>query len=307
MKHLEPLRAVLRGISQVMLLNHALTGALFLLGLCLASLTIGAATALGAAAGTLTARAFGTPKAELEAGLHGFNGALVGVTLVTFFEPRPLIWAVLLFAAASSTVVAVGLTRWLSASKLPALTAPFVLVAWATIAAQTQLTRLSPPPLSALTDSAEASAMSATALGEGLVRGVAQVFLQDNLATGALFILGLLVASRLACGAAIVGSGLGLATALGLGAPEQALRSGLFGYNAALTAIALCLLLPPRRGTFAYAAAASAVSAVITAAAAPLLAPLGLPALTAPFVVVTWLALLAAPGFSRLRAEHAAS
>ncbi len=91
-----------------------------------------------------------------------------------------------------------------------------------------------------------------------------------------------------------------------MGAAEPAIRSGAFGFNSVLTAIALgsgFFVLNPASaayGTLAVVATAIAFAAISTA-----LEPLGMPALTSPFVLVVWLFLLASPLYQRLRIEPA--
>jgi urea transporter len=85
----------------------------------------------------------------------------------------------------------------------------------------------------------------------------------------------------------------------------------VIGYNAALTSIALggLFILLDRAGAI-YAVLGAVLTTCTWAGLSTLLAPTGLPALTLPFVVITWLMLLAARGFPALRTipvEHAVS
>lgn len=58
--------------------------------------------------------------------------------------------------------------------------------------------------------------------------------------------------------------------------------------------------------SIAYALLATIAIAVVFAAVSAALEPLGVPALTLPFVLVTWLFLLASPIFPKLRPVVAA-
>lgn len=127
-----------------------------------------------------------------------------------------------------------------------------------------------------------------------MFNGIAQVFFQGNVLTGMLFAAGLLVASRRAFVAALAGSLAGLLVAWGMGAAEPAIRAGAFGFNSVLAAIALAgVFLAPGRTTIAYVLLAAVATPFVVAAAAAALEPLGLPALTLPFVLVTWAFLFA--------------
>ena len=134
------------------------------------------------------------------------------------------------------------------------------------------------------------------------INGVAQVFFQGNAITGVFFAAGLLISSRAACVAALLGSLVGLLVSWGMGAAEPAIRAGAFGFNSVLTAIALGSgFLVLNAASAAYATLAVVLTTVVFAAMSAALEPLGMPALTSPFVLVVWLFLLASPLFPRIR------
>jgi urea transporter len=93
--------------------------------------------------------------------------------------------------------------------------------------------------------------------------------------------------------AALAGAGL---AARAMSLPEGALRDGPAGYNALFTGLAVGHLFGAAPGMLALAAAAGGVTVLATCAfAATAGRALGLPALTVPFLAVTYLLLLIAP------------
>lgn len=86
-------------------------------------------------------------------------------------------------------------------------------------------------------------------LGEEILlaslRGVSQVFLIDNAATGALILFGVALYSRIAAVAALLGSFLALGVGFGLGVSRAEIFSGLMGYNSVLTAVAATVFISP--------------------------------------------------------------
>lgn len=132
---------------------------------------------------------------------------------------------------------------------------------------------------------------------------MAEIFLQDGWIAGLLILLAIAINSQIAALMAVLGSLLAVALGIVLGAPETALRAGMYGYNAALTGIALggffVLLNWPG---FLYAVFGILVTACGWAAIGTVFKPLGMPVLAFPFVIVTWLMLLAAKGFPVLLA-----
>jgi urea transporter len=129
-----------------------------------------------------------------------------------------------------------------------------------------------------------------------LLMSYSQLLFSRSRWVGALMLAATLVQPRLflAGAGAVLLAGL-VARSLGL-APEL-IRSGLFGYNALLVALGCAALLEPGLPAVGLGLA-GVVAAVVLGAAlqATLTARLGLPVLTLPFVLITWLLLVAAPG-----------
>lgn len=297
---------LLRGIGQVMLQNNSYAGALFLIGIFCNSALFGIGVIVGTAVSTATAQLLGADRQAVRAGLFGFNGALVAIALLYFLQPGALTWACVVFACMGAGFVMAGMCRLLKVWRLPALTAPFVFTSLCFFLAIARFGRLASTgrlPTAGLPQAVDVEGVvgSATII-EGVVNGVAQVFFQGSLVTGVLFVAGLLVSSRMAGATALLGSLIGAIVAWGLGAAEPAIRAGAFGFNSVLTAIALGSVFFARDAwSLACAALATVAAAIVFAAMSAALQPLGLPALTFPFVLVVWLFLLASAAFPRLR------
>ena len=87
-----------------------------------------------------------------------------------------------------------------------------------------------------------------------------------------------------------------MATAHLFGAESDLITGGLLGFSPVLTAIALgTVFYRPTPRVAAYAALGAAFTAVTQAAMNVALTPLAVPALTAPFVLVSWIFLLPRP------------
>lgn len=297
---------VLRGLGQVMLQNHPITGLLFLLGIALNAPIFAAAALLGASVGTLSAQLLGVQKADIAQGLWGFNGALCGIALLYFLHPSLLTWSCVVLAASASTVLAAAWQARVKVWQLPGLTAPFVWVSWCIFLATARFGRLESTQLLPTAGLPQATAVEgvvrASTVFEGVFNGVAQVFFQGSVLTGVVFTLGLLLASRKVACAAILGSLSGVLVAWAMGAAEPAIRAGAFGFNSVLVAIALIgVFLPAGWRSWAYTALALLITPLVLAGLSAALQPLGLPALTMPFVLVTWTFVLARPAFAALQ------
>jgi len=289
-----------------MLQNNSYAGLLFLIGIFYNSALFGFAVLVGTVASTVTAMLLGVKRSHVREGLFGFNGALVAVALLYFLQPDLLAWCYVIIASACTTVVMAALLKVLDTWKVPALTAPFVFTTLCFVLACARFGRLHSThllPTAGLPKAATVEGIvTMSTVAYGLFSGVAQVFFQANVITGILFTIGLLISSRAACVAALCGSLMGLLAAWGLGAAEPAIRAGAFGFNSVLTAIALGSVFFVRDvASTVYTALAVVVTAVVFAAVSAALEPIGIPALTSPFVIVVWLFLLASPLLPRLQ------
>ena len=322
MAHVNPavgvIDTLLRGVGQVMFQNNPITGLLFLVGIFINSYKYGLTALLGLVVATFAAYLLGADRTLIRNGLFGFNGVLTGIALSVFLQWDWHIAVYIILGAIVSTIAMMGLAKLLISWDIAPLTAPFVLTAWLLLLALYQFGQLHPtkligpmpvhPGAAIQTDLQEAAGgggavgLTAANLANALFRGVGEVFLQDNLWTGVVFAIAILVNSRVCFGFALLGSALGGLTALVLGGDGVTIYHGLYGFNAVLTGIALggVFLVLNWRSTI-YALIGAIFSAIVFAAIAVALSPIGMPALTAPFVLTTWVFLLPTAGFRALQ------
>ncbi len=291
---------VLRGMGQVMFQDNPYTGLLFLLGILIHSPLWAAAALLGTGVSTVTARALGVAPSAVCSGLYGYNGALVAIALLYFLQPSGLTWAYVGLAGFAATLLTAAMTRLLQPWNLPVLTAPFVVTTLVFVLALARFGHLHATdhlPIAALPGTvAVEGIVGPETLTYGLLNGIAQIFFQENGLTGAMFLLGLLLASPRATGMAVLGSLVGLLMAWGMGGSETAMRSGAYGFNGALTTLALgSVFLQPGKAAFLHALLAALLATLLFASLSAAFAPFGMPALTLPFVLTVWLYLLASP------------
>jgi urea transporter len=134
------------------------------------------------------------------------------------------------------------------------------------------------------------------------LRGAGQVMFQNNPLSGAFFLAALgwgafaAEVPHVAIGgiSALVAATL---TALCLRADRTSLGSGLYCYNGILTGLALSYFLGPGVLVWAYAALGGVVTAIAMLGPVNAPKPWRVPAHTYPFVLTTWIFLLASHGF----------
>lgn len=292
----------LRGVGQVMFQDNPLTGAFFVVGVAYGSWSAGVphvllAGVVAVVVGTLTAKWLRADRSSLFAGLYGYNAVLVGLALATFLSQGPLLWAFVVLGAAVSVVVMLGTVNlvrgWGSA-----LTAPFVLTTWLLLLAAYGFAGLAGDKLPDTGiviphESVAASRASVGAFVEGVLHSISQVFLKGSGVAALLLIAGLAVSSVAAAVFAVGGAAIAVVIAHLFGAESDLIVGGLLGFSPVLTAIALgTVFYRPSARVVVYATLGTVFTVVVQKALNVALTPLSIPALTGPFVLVSWLFLL---------------
>lgn len=294
-----PLRVILRGVGQVFFCCNAVTGLIFLVALFIGGVTAGAAATVGVISSTVTAYLLGFSEDDIDAGLYGFNGTLVGPCLFLFLDNSPQLWLYVVLASALSTIVLAAFMRILGPYKIPASTSPFVLTCWMFMVAVYAFDSFSrgpvlPPPGTPAAVAA-AVAIPADMWFTALTKGVAEVMFADSVIVGIMFLTGIAIVSLRGALMAVGGTIIGVAFPIMLGANQGLIEMGLYSFNPVLTMMAVgWVFLKPDGKSAALAVLAGFLTVICQAALANFLAPIGLPTLTFPFVLVMWMFLFAA-------------
>ncbi|NVK42171.1 MAG: urea transporter [Oceanospirillaceae bacterium] len=260
--------ALLCSFSQVLFQNRRRCGAILLLAITIESPQLLAGALAGCIAALTGARISGFDRQRLRAGHYGFNGALIGLGVVA------------LAGLSSATLSLIGLFGLLSAPlmewqlrrfPLPPYTSVFILLGWCAWA---------------LLPTEPALPMSPTAslplTLQSVILGLGQVLFLGTPVAAMLVLLALALGSTRDCGWALVGALTGTLVAGGLSVAAGDLQQGLYGFNAALAAVALSL-------RFGHQPLLILAGGALSTLLQPLLAQCGIPPFTAPFVLSCWL------------------
>lgn len=263
-----------KGIGQIMLQNNSWTGLFFLAGICCGSFIMGFAAIIAVITGTYTARLLKFNEDEINNGMYGFSATLVGVALICFFEPTIIIWIAILVGSALAAVI----QHLFIAKKIPAFTFPFIVVTWLfLIIVHYFPTLIQPKP--------GAANIYANDYLTLFSRGFGQVIFQSNVWAGILFIIGVFISRPIAAIHAIISIVLSSLIAYQVNESVNAIYLGLLSYNAVLCAI-----------TFAGKKAEDYIMGLIAVVLSVLIMiqmrHMNLPALTFPFVLASWIAII---------------
>lgn len=261
--------ALLNGFSQIFLQRHPLFGLLCLLAILFTAPTLLGGALLGGVAGLLTAQRRNYAKADRQAGLFSYNGVLLGLLLSLYFPWSALLPPLIIAAGGLSAMLTQQWLRRIRLSQyLPAYTAPFVGLGWLLLCFATPST------------TAHLIEINTLNMLTAPLKGLGQVMFLGHPLAGAMIAVGLLIADRRAFCWALLASVAGMGWSL-LHHDFYTALIGLGGYNAVLAALAFSS--QRQQPWLPLVGIASAL--LLT----PVFATIGLPTLTAPFILACWL------------------
>ena len=238
----------------------------------------------------------GADENTINRGLFGYNSVLTGMALVLFLR-GPYMWIVALVGAAIAAIFTSTVMHFMKKTEIPILTFPFIVLTWFLLLSSYKLKNIK------LSETLEPQDLTNWKLNiEGEINllkvifdGIGQVYFLDNTISGILIFIAIFWAGIKLGIYAAIGNIAAIITAYFLGGEHTLIELGLYGYNAILTIIAVSAVFNSEHNRFTFLSGIiSACLTVPTAAAlSTWLVPYGLPALTMPFVLVTWIFLAA--------------
>ncbi|MBY0120391.1 urea transporter [Bacillus sp. S/N-304-OC-R1] len=288
--------ASLKGISQVILIENAISGLIILLAIMVSSIFEGIIALLSAFIGTFIGKIGGMEEQKVNQGLLGYNSVLTGMALMLFLTGSNR-WIFALGGAAIAAIFTAAIVYLMRNTGIPILTFPFIVLTWIIL--------LTPYKLHAINLSPELEPQNLSVLGpeltekvdfiEGIFNGIGQIYLLDEPLSGILLFVAVFFAGWKLGLYAILGNITALIFAYFLGAEHTLMMLGLYGYNAILTILAVSAVFNEKQNflTVLIGIISACLAVLITASVDALLIPFGLPALTMPFVLATWIILCA--------------
>ncbi len=271
-----------RGVGQVIFLNDPRAGQILGAGLFLGDPYLFGLAALGTVTATATSNAFALDKGSIQNGLMGYNGCLVGCAAAVFGSPS-------IIAATTATVVGAAATPFVVLSlkeamgSVPQWTFAFNFVALTSILKTRPL--LAPPPPA---EEGAAVASKGSAFVEVLtapLTGISQIFVVQSSLTGAVILGGIGSYSPMLAVHALGGSTMGVLVGAMSGAPLEELTMGLYGFNSALTSMAVGVFFVHSTPSLVLSAGGAAATASLFGAMKTVFGAYGSPCLTLPFCI----------------------
>ncbi|MGM0215734.1 urea transporter [Enterococcus sp. AZ109] len=284
------LKGILPSFSQVVLIEHPISGALIFLALVVADLQIAALALSSCLAANFLAHLLQVETAQIEGGLMGFSPVLVGIAAGTFVEGIAA-WPIALVGSGICVLANLVINHLFSQQGLPGLTFPFILTTWFFLLLSFSSRWIATSRLAQLP---QAVVDEGTLLfPDVLIKGVGEIFLLDNTISSLLILAAIFVAS-IRWGCLTIGAiAFSLIGAFLLGGNLDTLSLGLYTYNCILTLLALDLFLTKKtpQSTGLLLGIGGALTLCLDFALPTILGIAGLPVLTFSFVIATWFTL----------------
>lgn len=269
-----------------------MTGFLILIAITIFSYYLGIIALLSAVIGTLAGKLGAADEKIINEGLLGYNSVLTGMALASFLT-GPYMWLVALIGSALAAIFTAAMMHFTKRTEVPILTFPFVILTWFILLASYKLNGIK---LSSALVPQDLTHWKLNTAGEvnlidGVFHGIGQVFFLNNTVSGILIFLAVFWAGRKLGLYAVTGNAVAIIIAFLLGGERSLITLGLYGYNAILTILAVSAVFKSEHNRFAFLSGiiSACLTVPITAGLSTYLLPYGLPALTMPFVLCSWL------------------
>ncbi|MCL6102976.1 MAG: urea transporter, partial [Bacteroidetes bacterium] len=212
------LPATLNSYSVIFFLNNKLF-AIGILILTFFNFYAGLSGLIATLTAVLIAYFMGFDKVRLKQGLYSFNALLLGLGMGTFFDPGLVYFSLLLLAVLLTLILSVTLGGWLGKNGLPHLSIPFIIGFWLVVLPSGSFENLGLTQRnvywineaysvggSQLVNFLQSiESLSVSNLADTYFRSLSSIFFQNNILSGILISVLLLISSRIAFSLSLVG------------------------------------------------------------------------------------------------------
>ena len=295
------LPAVLNSYSIVFFLNNKMF-ALGILILTFFNFYAGLSGLIAVLAAVLVSNGMGFDKVLIRKGLYSFNALLIGLGMGTFFDSGFVYFSLLLLGVLLTLILSVTLSGWFGKSGLPFLSIPFVLGFWVIALSSGTFENLGLTHRniywineayavggSKLVNFLQSiNSLSINNLADTYFRSLSSVFFQNNILTGILIALLLLISSRIAFSLSVVGFLSAYLFASFTGSDTAGFSYYNIGANYIMTAMAVggFFLIPSGKSYF-WTFLLVPLTSVVLLSLTKLFGEIRLPVFSLPFSIVT--------------------
>ncbi len=250
----------------------------------------------------LVASAMGFDKILIKKGIYSFNALLFGLGMGTFFDPGLVYFSLLLLGVLLTLILSVTLSGWFGKYGLPFLSVPFVLGFWVIVLPSATFENLGLTHRniywineayavggSHLVNFLQSiNSLSINNLADTYLRSLSSVFFQNNILSGLLIAVLLLISSRIAFSLSVIGFLSAYLFATFTGSDTAGFSYYNIGANYIMTALAVggFFVVPSGRSYF-WTFLLVPLTSVVLLSLTKLFGEIQLPVFSLPFSLVT--------------------
>jgi urea transporter/murein DD-endopeptidase MepM/ murein hydrolase activator NlpD len=167
----------------------------------------------------LIANSMGFDKIQLKNGIYSFNALLTGIGMGTVFDPGWVFFSLLILASLLTLILSVTMSGWFYKYGLPFLSIPFVITFWFVVLPSSQFENLGLTQRNIfwmnevyaiggnhmLNLFQTIDSLPVYKMVDIYLRSISSIFFQDNLITGLVIAISLLICSRIAFSLSVIG------------------------------------------------------------------------------------------------------
>ncbi|HAY0237745.1 TPA: urea transporter [Escherichia coli] len=285
-----PVHCVFRGYAQILLQEKILTGMLFCLAICVTAYELQRPeifyySICGATLSPILAWILGYSREEITRGIWGYNAILYSIA-VSIFIPLS---AQSHFFLIIGNIGIVLFTPLLSSvlGKLPVLTMPFIIATWGLCLVKGTHSGFSMVENSMFT-------LTPVDYAQSVINNYLEIFLLAGIKGGFLIMVGLFFSDKKIFIWSIIASCIStLVSCFDSRATLEQVVGGMYGYNVILTTVAIYTFAGLNKRINTFFLGAIVVTFLLDKILSLLLSHISLPLLTFPFVLSSWLFILA--------------
>lgn len=296
----EILPATLNSYSIVFFLNNRLF-AFVMIFISFFNFFAGLSGLIAILTAVLIANSMGFDKIQLRKGLYSFNALLIGLGMGTFFDPGIVYFSLLFLAVLLTLILSVTLGGWLGKYGLPYLSIPFVIGFWLIVLPSSTFENLgltqrniywineaySVGGSNLVNFLQYVDSLAISKLADTYLRSLSSIFFQNNLLSGFLISVLLLISSRIAFSLSIIGFLTAYFFASFTGSATAGFSYYNIGANYIMTALAIGgFFVIPSKKSYLWTVILVPLTSVVLLFMTKLFGGIQLPVFSLPFSVV---------------------
>jgi urea transporter len=250
----------------------------------------------------LLANSLGFDKVQLRNGILSFNALITGMGLGTFFDPGIVFFTLLALSSVLTLILSVALGGWLFKYGLPFLSIPFILAFWFVVLPSSLYENLgltqrnifwinemySVGGSSLLSIYQYIESWELNKLLEIYLRSLSSIFFQNNLITGIIIALALLISSRIFFSLSVIGFIFAYIFAQFSGSEAASITYYNIGANFMMVAIAMGgFFVIPSKSSYLWTILLVPLTSIVLVFFTKLFSFIQLPVFSLPYSIIT--------------------